>query len=184
MKKSLFILISFILIVVYFLVFYIFTPISNPYVKTDVSVSTDFLRLHIRANSNTQSDQETKYQVRDSILPLIMSATETSSTTKEATIAVFNISSEIEKIASEISGTTATVEITTEQFPTRQYDGEILPVGDYSAVVINIGEAEGDNWWCVAFPPLCYIDGEEIEGDEIILQSKILEILDKYKKDC
>ncbi|MFI3128958.1 MAG: stage II sporulation protein R [Bacillota bacterium] len=145
-----------------------------------VTSETEYLRLHIRADSNSQEDQQVKYAVRDGVLSYVTEITATASSAAVASEMISAVTSEISQIASEISGGEVTVEIATEQFPTREYNGEILPAGEYSAIIINLGSGEGDNWWCVAFPPLCYIDGEEVEGDEIILKSKVAEILDKY----
>ncbi len=168
-------------------IFYIFILLSFSILNfsgcgqiQSVVAETEYLRLHIRADSNSQQDQQTKYAVRDGVLSFITEITSSASSAVEASDMISNFSSEIAQIASEISGGEATVEIATEEFPTREYNGEILPAGEYSAIIINLGSGEGDNWWCVAFPPLCYIDGEEIEGNEIILKSKIAEILDKY----
>lgn len=147
---------------------------------SSVTSESEYLRLHIRGNSNSVEDQQIKYAVRDEVLSYITSAVCEAESKEEAAQLVCEIAGEITQIASEVSGGEVTLEITTEQFPTREYDGEILPAGEYAAIVINLGSGEGDNWWCVAFPPLCYIDGEEVEGDEIILKSKIAEILDKY----
>ncbi|MFI3164776.1 MAG: stage II sporulation protein R [Bacillota bacterium] len=145
-----------------------------------VTSEAEYLRLHIRADSNSQEDQQTKYAVRDGVLSYVTEITATASSAVVASEMISEVASEISQLASEISGGEVTVEIATEQFPTREYNGEILPAGEYSAIIINLGSGEGDNWWCVAFPPLCYIDGEEVEGDEIILKSKVAEILDKY----
>ncbi|MFI3166963.1 MAG: stage II sporulation protein R [Bacillota bacterium] len=180
MKKNLFIFICIILSLLYIFSFYIFSPIENPYENSTQISSDEFLRLHIRANSNSQSDQQIKYAVRDEVLLQITNATACAGTTQEAIAEVLKIADQISQTASQISGQTATIEITTETFPTREYNGEILPAGEYQSIIINLGSSQGDNWWCVAFPPLCYIDGEEIEGDEIVFQSKIVEILDKY----
>lgn len=145
-----------------------------------VVCETDYLRLHIRADSNDKEDQQIKYAVRDGVLSYVTEITMSASTALEASEMISEVAGEISQIASDISGGEASVTIAVEQFPTREYNGEILPAGEYSAIIINLGSGEGDNWWCVAFPPLCYIDGEEVEGDEIILKSKVAEILDKY----
>ncbi len=176
MKKNLFILILVIFAIFYIFSVYIFTPVPNPHQDE----TSQYLRLHIRANSNSIYDQQTKYAVRNGVLSLITAQTKTAKTAKDATAKISAIKSEIECLSSQISGQNSSVEITQEQFPTREYNGKIIPQNTYTAVVINLGSGSGDNWWCVAFPPLCYIDGEEIEGDEIILKSKIAEIWDKY----
>lgn len=177
-KKSLVILYCIILLSVSMLIFQACAPVQSPY-ESEYS-SSEILRLHIRANSNSEIDQQTKYAVRNEVLDIISQATANAQNIDEAMLEISEISQTISSIATQISGLESAVEITTEQFPTRQYDGEIIEAGEYQSIIINIGSGEGDNWWCVAFPPLCYIDGEEIEGEEIVLKSKIAEIWDKY----
>ena len=156
--------------------------------SSDSSYSNeDILRIHIRANSNDEIDQEMKLNVRDEVVEFLNGKLEGLNSLKESVAIVESNIEEIEKIALDVIGEygknyDVNVKIKNEYFPTREYEGVILESGDYESVIIEIGSGQGDNWWCVVFPPLCFIDGEEIEGEEIIYKSKIKEIWDKYIK--
>ena len=63
-------------------------------------------------------------------------------------------------------------------FPSKEYKGVKYEEGYYESLVITLGKGEGDNWWCVLFPPLCLIEGEE--DTEVEYKSIVMEILDKY----
>ncbi|NCA67483.1 MAG: stage II sporulation protein R, partial [Clostridia bacterium] len=66
-----------------------------------------------------------------------------------------------------------------ENFPERTYGELKLGAGEYDALIVNLGTGEGDNWWCVAFPPLCFIPAEDNGTDKIEYKSKVAEWLDK-----
>ena len=72
----------------------------------------------------------------------------------------------------------ARAELKTESFPTRVYDGVTLPAGEYSALILYLGQGAGDNWWCVVYPPLCFTSPT---GKNIVYKSKILEIIEQFK---
>ena len=68
----------------------------------------------------------------------------------------------------------------TEEFPTRIYGEYTLPAGEYTALIIELGEGAGDNWWCVIYPPLCF---SSPSGGKIVYKSKIIEIIETWKKN-
>ena len=68
-----------------------------------------------------------------------------------------------------------------EHFPTRMYGEWTLPSGEYLALVVELGEAKGQNWWCVIYPPLCFA-GQA--GSPIVYRSKIAEIIEKWRREC
>ena len=70
----------------------------------------------------------------------------------------------------------STVTVLNEEFPTRVYEGITLGGGYYDALIIGLGSAKGDNWWCVVYPPLCFTSGENVR-----YKSKILEIISEFK---
>ena len=118
------------------------------------------VRLHVLANSDSQADQALKLEVRDRILEVAEPLLEDSSDREEAEIALTAALPRLEQAAeAEIAAAgydytvTATLEET--EFPTREYDGFALPAGEYLALRVVIGAGEGQNWWCVVFPPLC-----------------------------
>ena len=118
------------------------------------------IRLHVIANSDSEEDQALKLKVRDAILKKVSGYTEgcVDRNEAEAEIAAHTdeIKAEAEKTLRENGcGLAVTVKLGTENYPTREYGDVRLPAGDYCSLRVMIGEAEGKNWWCVLFPPLC-----------------------------
>ena len=130
-------------------------------VSTDIQNSV--FRLHVIANSDSDEDQNLKYIVRDKVLEYISSISD-SSMTKDEVIALANKNiNEIQKIAEDTiheNGYDYSVKLNIGNFsfPTKKYGDITFPAGFYDALKIEIGEAKGHNWWCVMFPPLCFVD--------------------------
>ena len=74
----------------------------------------------------------------------------------------------------------AKVEIVNMHFNTRQYDDITLPAGSYDALRVIIGDGKGKNWWCVRFPPICLLEAEEQETNEVEYKSFVKEMIEKY----
>ncbi len=127
---------------------------------TQVRLASQVIRLHVLANSDSEGDQALKLQVRDRILEktntLLQNETDPQTA---AQILNGHLEDLAQTAAQEIAGQgyPYQVEVRLEQtwFPTRQYQGIALPAGDYLALRVLIGAAEGHNWWCVVFPSLC-----------------------------
>lgn len=143
----------------------------------------NIFRLHILANSDSEEDQALKLAVRDSVIDY-MKEINSGSKTKEETIKVVNENlEEIKEIAeNKIRELGFDYEVNLEignfNFPTKYYGNISLPAGNYDALKINIGEAQGQNWWCSLFPPLCFIDissGYLEEEDKEILEDNLSE---------
>lgn len=143
----------------------------------------NIFRLHILANSDSEEDQALKLAVRDSVIDY-MKEINSGSKTKEETIKVVNENlEEIKEIAeNKIRELGFDYEVNLEignfNFPTKYYGNISLPAGRYDALKINIGEAQGQNWWCSLFPPLCFIDissGYLEEEDKEILEDNLSE---------
>lgn len=130
-------------------------------VSTDISDSV--FRLHVLANNDSEEDQALKYKVRDNLINYMNSiCTETTSKDEAISIANNHLDN-FKKIAEDtISANgynyTVQVQVGNFEFPTKTYGDISLPAGNYDALRVNIGEAKGQNWWCVMFPPLCFID--------------------------
>lgn len=130
-------------------------------VTTDIADSV--FRLHVIANSDSDEDQNLKYIVRDKVIEYMSSISQNASSKEEVIkIAKANLS-EIQAIASQTirdNGYTysVNVEVGNFSFPSKRYGDITLPPGYYDALRIKIGKAEGQNWWCVMFPPLCFVD--------------------------
>ena len=110
------------------------------------------VRLHVVANSNSVEDQAIKLQVRDAVLEIADDLNET-----QLRHHILQIREAARNCLRE-QGNSNTVDVTLlqERFPTRVYDTFSLPAGVYTALRVTIGRGEGENWWCVAFPSICF----------------------------
>lgn len=153
------------------LVFALIIGNMNCFSKQCDKVSESVLRLHILANSDSESDQQLKLKVRDAILAETADEMNTNSLSSAKTAAKNNLS-KIQKIAEktiEKNGYdySVSVEMTNMYFDTRHYENATMPAGDYDAVRVTIGNGEGHNWWCVIYPPLCVSPAIAQDYDEI-----------------
>ena len=145
-------------------------------------LARECLRIHIRANSNSEEDQQVKLAVRDKITAFLTDALEGCKTKSDALNIISNNEQKLVQIANSTLYThnfayKASIRINKEYFPDRNYDGYDFPEGKYDAVIIELGSGEGDNWWCVAFPPLCFVPADN--GEKIVYKSWIKEMLDR-----
>ena len=129
-------------------------------IRTQESLSEKVVRLHVLANSDAEDDQALKLEVRDAILSHAEPLLDSVSDRNEAEAVLRGQLLELEKTAAEVIRSAGysypvTVELAKTDFPTREYPSFSLPAGEYLALRVLIGEAEGRNWWCVVFPPLC-----------------------------
>ncbi len=146
--------------------FYLFTQQPLPVATSPEAMPVEpdqLIRFHVLANSDTAEDQALKRQVRDAIVQAMAPEFRQAQTLGEAKELAKSNLGWIEQIAAEQvnhSGKPYPVKAMfgTFQFPTKTYGKFTLPAGDYEAVRVVIGKGEGSNWWCVLFPPLCFID--------------------------
>lgn len=129
------------------------------------SYKEKLIRFHVIANSDTDEDQELKLKVRDGIIKYLEPKLAKSSSIKESESIIKNEYENLEKISKDIilkNGYNYDVQIGIQYstFPTKQYSSIVLPAGEYKALKVVIGEGKGKNWWCVMFPPLCFVDKE------------------------
>lgn len=127
---------------------------------TQVRLASQVIRLHVLANSDSEEDQALKLEVRDRVLETTSALLAGETEPQAAAVLLDQHLDDIAQTAAqEISaqGHDDRIEVRLEQtwFPTRQYQGISLPAGNYLALRVLIGEAEGHNWWCVVFPNLC-----------------------------
>ena len=127
------------------------------------NIADSVFRLHVIANSNSKEDQELKLKVRDELLSY-MNIISKDSTSKQEAMQIANEHKEefiqiAEKVIKENGyNYTVNVQVGKADFPTKYYGDITLPAGTYDALKVQIGEAKGQNWWCVMFPPLCFVD--------------------------
>lgn len=145
------------------------------------AIYKDTVRLHILANSNSTEDQTLKLILRDSILERYGKELSAFESVEEAQRELTRELSDIEEFADgkikELGYEyKSTVTLEKEWYDTRQYEGFSLPCGYYTSLKIEIGEAEGENWWCVMYPPLCLdaavTDASYSDAEEILISKK------------
>lgn len=140
-----------------------------------------YLRVHIRANSDSEEDQAVKYKVRDAIVAFLTPTVAGCETKDEAMEKIGERLGEAEKVAERVLEENgffygARAELRREEFPTRVYGEATLQAGVYDALILELGTGTGDNWWCVVYPPLCFGGGNA----DIVYRSKIAEIVRKF----
>ncbi|MBQ1412970.1 MAG: stage II sporulation protein R [Clostridia bacterium] len=168
------------------------------------------LRLHVLANSDSESDQALKLKVRDRLLTVSRTLYADADSRDEAIARTREelprLQAEAERVLRE-NGSQDGVRVVLEDtyFTTRTYGDVTLPAGEYTAVRVMIGQAKGHNWWCVMFPPLCLsaaeeepdaaeslcledvLSGEEmdfVEGGGYEPRFKCVELYEAFKKRC
>ena len=170
-------------------------------VNGETELYNKVVRLHVIANSDSEEDQTLKLAVRDAILEKVSSAAEGCQSREEAEGVIAEMLPDIVKEAEKTlleNGCSYHVSavIGKENYPTREYGDVRLPAGNYTSLRVMIGEANGKNWWCVLFPPLCtgtakaddtlvaagFTPGEvriltDSESPEYTLKFRILEII-------
>ena len=127
------------------------------------NLSDSVFRLHVIANSDSKEDQNLKYIVRDKLIEYLNNKTKDCSSKNDVINYAKQNIDELKKIAEETVinqgySYPVEVEIGNFEFPTKQYGDISFPAGFYDALRVKIGKAEGQNWWCVMFPPLCFVD--------------------------
>ena len=124
------------------------------------ALSDQVIRLHVLANSDSQADQELKLAVRDRVLERAEGLYPQDATLEQAREILEDNLDELAAAGQQVvdeAGRDYPVTARLEEcwFPTKEYGDFALPAGEYTALRVVIGEGEGQNWWCVAFPPLC-----------------------------
>ena len=131
--------------------------------KVSKGYKDKLIRFHVLANSDSDEDQELKLKVRDEIIKYLQPMLKQSKSLEQSEQIILSESENIKNIGENIikeNGYTYEVEVKLEynNFSAKQYSNIVLPAGEYKALRILIGESKGKNWWCVMFPPLCFVD--------------------------
>lgn len=149
------------------LLFLLFIYISISAISYANTVSSDIkdsvFRLHVIANSDSTEDQNLKYIVRDKLVEYMNSLCKDIQSRDEAIQISKNHKDEFLNIAKNTVlengyNYDVSIDIGNFEFPTKNYGDISLPAGNYDALRVKIGKAEGRNWWCVMFPPLCFVN--------------------------
>ncbi|MFA1822689.1 stage II sporulation protein R [Virgibacillus oceani] len=150
-------------------------------------IPDEAIRLRILANSDSEKDQEIKYTVRDRVNEEITEWVKDIADIDQARNLIESRTSEIEDIVDQVlaaEGKNREYSVDygkNVDFPIRQYGPYVYPAGEYEAVLITLGKGNGANWWCVLFPPLCFLDfsneasaaSEETEEPEDVEEAEV-----------
>ena len=151
--------------------------------KAQTAQTDEYLRIHIRAHSNADEAQQVKYLVRDQVVEYL---TPFIAGWQDKDSAINGLKTLVDDVARVADGVLlqngfyygATARVCKEQFPERVYEDYTLPAGEYDALIIHLGAGAGDNWWCVAYPPLCFAS---TPNTNIVYKSKIVEIINRWR---
>ncbi len=150
-----------------------------------IEIPNEAIRIRIIANSNSEYDQEKKEELRKDIQVYMQDLLKESKTITDARKI---INKNLDNIDKEVDNYLTKIEYDKEYninfglnyFPTKEYKGIKYNEGLYESLLITLGEGKGNNWWCVLFPPICLLEAEETETDEIEYKSFVKEIIEKY----
>lgn len=183
--------ISFILIA-----FFIFGLLMNLHINNDLvlgDIKDKIIRLHVVANSDSPEDQAIKLRIKDAIIKELKPKLENLKSQEEVKNLISAnmdnlIAAAEEEMARLGENFPIDIELGTFEFPTKVYGDLSFPAGAYQALNVKIGEAKGKNWWCVMFPPLCFVDiaqgvvsEKTLEEFKEILDENELELLKSEK---
>ena len=152
-----------ILLLIILLITFIFITTKSYANSVFNELTENVFRLHILANSDSEEDQNLKLKVRDEVIKYMKTLTSNCKTKEEVILLTKNHLDDLVKISKETIinngyNYDVTIELGNFYFPTKYYGNISMPTGNYDAIRIKIGKAEGHNWWCSLFPALCFTD--------------------------
>jgi stage II sporulation protein R len=151
----------------------LYIPKTEAVAKDSIVIPAEAIRLRILANSDSAKDQEIKRKVRDAVNAQITLWVQDLTSLEKAKSVITSKLPEVQDIAEKVvaeqgSTQSVNVEFGKVQFPTKLYGEFLYPAGEYQAILITLGEGTGANWWCVLYPPLCFLDfsnGVAVQSD-------------------
>lgn len=150
-------------IIIGIIVTYILSANSENNDDIQKDIASKVIRFHVLANSDSDADQTLKLKVKDAVVNYLNpymseseSLEESKKILKEHTNDIMEVANEV--ITSEGYAYSVNAYFCEDFFPTKSYGDVTLPAGDYTAYRIEIGQHEGKNWWCILYPPLCFVD--------------------------
>ena len=150
-----------------------------------IEIPNNAIRIRVIANSNSEYDQEKKNEIRQEVQLYMQNLLKDATTTDEARTIIqnniTNLKNNIDTYLTEVKyNTEYKINFGLNYFPEKEYKGIKYKEGLYESLLITLGEGKGNNWWCVLFPPICLLEAEETEKDEIEYKSFIKEVIEKY----
>lgn len=151
---------------------------------SEIVIPEAAIRVRVIANSNSINDQSMKMKVKamieEKLSPLLIGVSSVEEARTIISDNIDNLESDIEVLfANEDYDEDFIVNFGDNYFPEKNYRGVHYDEGEYESLVVTIGEGEGDNWWCVLFPPLCLLEASESEVEDTEYQFFVAEMLGK-----
>lgn len=176
MKKTIF-------LIIFIVVFYI--SISNVISSNNIKIPKEAIRIRVIANSDSKLDQNIKLQVKDSVQNLISSQMINVASIEEARQKIISNLNNVDKLINTVFKNNSydlsyDIKYGYNHFPKKEYKGVVYEEGYYESLLITLGKGLGENWWCLLFPPLCLLEGEESNIKDVEYKSFIKELIDKY----
>lgn len=148
--------------------------VSNDYKERERNqeeLSEHVIRFHVRANSDEEEDQKLKEKVKSNLVAYVSPLLKECDSKEESKLVLEEEMEELKEIAlttihEEGYDYDVSIYFSEEEFPMKEYGDVLVPSGEYEALRVDIGEAAGQNWWCLIYPPLCFIDGSTVIVDE------------------
>jgi len=162
----------------------IFTACETNHRNSQTDYERKIIRLHIRAHSDSANDQAVKLTARDGIIDFLEPRLAVADGRADAYRIVDRSLGEIKALTDDLLlgrgflyGSRAG--LNNEFFPTRSYEGIVIPGGYYDALIIELGDGAGQNWWCVIYPPLCFV-GRQNGSNGFEYRSIIRDLWDRW----
>lgn len=150
-----------------------------------IEIPDEAIRIRVIANSDSEYDQEKKQQIRTEVQLYMQELLKNAKTTEEAREIINNnlnnLSKNLDTYLHQINyNQSYNINFGLNYFPEKEYKGITYKEGLYESLLITLGEGKGKNWWCVLFPPICLLEAEETETNEVEYKSFVKEIIEKY----
>lgn len=150
-------------LIIFLLLLFIFISALSYATKVSAHLSDNVFRLHVIANSDSDVDQSLKYKVRDAVIEYMKTICSPNASKDEYILCAKSNLENIKQVAKDTVTKNGynydiNVSVGNFEFPTKKYGDISFPTGFYDALRVEIGNANGQNWWCVMFPPLCFVD--------------------------
>lgn len=150
-----------------------------------VEIPDNAIRIRVIGNSDSEYDQEKKQEIRKNVQLYMQELLKDAKNTEEARNIINdnlkNLNKELDNYLTEINyDKDYTINFGLNYFPEKEYKGIKYKEGLYESLLITLGEGKGKNWWCVLFPPICLLEAEETETNDVEYKSFVKEVIEKY----
>ena len=167
----------------YFIVVIVLYIIIGHFVSAKYTIPKEAIRVRVIANSNDKYDQDIKMNVKDIVekdmYKIMNNVDNVDSARAEINNNIPNLSNDINKYLNKVNyNKNVNINFGYNYFPKKEYKGVEYKEGMYESLVVTLGKGEGDNWWCVLFPPICMIEAEE--STDVEYTTMVKEMMNKY----